>query len=132
MMAFTYSPGAGYYTVTPCRVIDTRNATGPYGGPSLSAGGSRVFVLAGHCGIPVGARAVSVNVTVTLASGGGDLRMYAVGAPLPTTSIINYPFSQTRANNAVTALGPGGDLIVRCDQPSGAVHLIVDVNGYLR
>ena len=132
MMAFTYSPGAGYYTVTPCRVIDTRNATGPYGGPSLSAGGSRVFVLAGHCGIPVGARAVSVNVTVTLASGGGDLRMYAVGAPLPTTSIINFPFSQTRANNAVTALGPGGDLIVRCDQPSGAVHLIVDVNGYLR
>ncbi|MGH9367048.1 MAG: S8 family peptidase, partial [Thermoanaerobaculia bacterium] len=41
-----------FYTVTPCRAVDTRNASGPLGGPALSAGGTRTFALAGQCGIP--------------------------------------------------------------------------------
>ncbi len=32
-----------FYTVAPCRVFDTRNAAGPYGGPALAAGVSRTF-----------------------------------------------------------------------------------------
>ncbi len=35
------------YTVTPCRVLDTRNANGPYGGPPLPPGGQRVIAMAG-------------------------------------------------------------------------------------
>ena len=56
--AYTYSDTVAFYTVTPCRLIDTRNAAGPYSGPSLATGGTRSFVLAGPgspCGIPAGA-----------------------------------------------------------------------------
>jgi hypothetical protein len=39
--AFTYNSGAAFYTLTPCRVVDTRDPTGPLGGPALNAGGDR-------------------------------------------------------------------------------------------
>ena len=127
--AFTYSSGAGFYTLTPCRVIDTRNPAGPLGGPAINAGGTRTFAVTGTCGIPATARAISANVTVTLPSAAGDIRAFAAGGALPTTSVINFQAGQTRANNGLLPLGPGG-LTVRSDQPSGSVQVIVDVNGY--
>jgi hypothetical protein len=127
--SFTYSSGTGLFTLTPCRVIDTRNPAGPLGGPALAAAASRTFAVAGQCGIPSTARAISANVTVTLSSAAGDIRVFAAGGALPMTSAINYQGGQTRANNALIPLGPGG-LTVRCDQPSGTVQVIVDVNGY--
>lgn len=44
--------GTAFYTVTPCRVFDTRNPAGAYGGPSLDGTVERIFVLANQCGIP--------------------------------------------------------------------------------
>lgn len=129
---FTYNSGVGFFTVTPCRVADTRNPNGPLGGPALVAGASRSFVLAGQCGIPVGARSVSINVTVTQPTALGDLRLYPGGTPIPLTSAINYQAGQTRANNAVVPLGAGGDVGIQCDQTSGTVHGIIDVNGYFQ
>src|SRR5512140_3615683 len=45
-----------FVPVAPCRVADTRNALGAYGGPALSANVSRAFnIQAGPCtGIPSG------------------------------------------------------------------------------
>jgi len=126
--------GISYYTVAPCRVIDTRpTGTAFYGGPALSGQTDRLFTLAGHCGVPSGALAVSLNVTVTQSSALGDLRLYSAGAMTPLVSTINYSAGQTRANNAVTVLSAGGGLAVHCDQAAGTtVHLIVDVNGYFQ
>jgi hypothetical protein len=121
-----------FYTVPPCRVVDTRNATGSYGGPALSANTDRSFVLAGQCGIPSGAKAVSVNVTVAQPAASGDLRLYAGGTARPVASQINYRAGQTRANNGFAPLGATGDLAVRCDQASGNVQVIIDVNGYFQ
>jgi hypothetical protein len=73
-----------------------------------------------------------VNVTVTAPGGSGDLRLFAGGTALPTASAINYRTGQTRANNAVVALGAAGDLTVRCDQPAGTVELVLDVDGYFQ
>jgi hypothetical protein len=123
---------AGFYTVSPCRVADTRGALGPLGGPALRGGASRGFGVGGRCGIPVGARAVSVNVTVTQPEAPGNVRLYPGGTPLPLVSSLNYAVGQTRANNAVVALDAAGVLNVFCDQPSTSVtHLILDVNGYV-
>jgi hypothetical protein len=72
-------PPMNFFTLAPCRLIDTRNAMGPYGGPALMAGADRTFTLAGQCGIPVTARAVSVNVAVTAPSAAGNLRLYPAG-----------------------------------------------------
>jgi len=120
------------FTVTPCRVIDTRNATGPYGGPALSGGTVRTFVLGGQCGIPAGASAVSLNVTVTQSTAAGDVRLFAGGSTIPLVSTLNYGAGQTRANNATVTLGIGGDMTVRVDQAGGTVQFIADVNGYFQ
>jgi hypothetical protein len=121
--------GYSFYTVAPCRVVDTRSAT--QGAPALAANTSRTFTVARTCGVPATARAVSVNVTVTGGTGAGNLRLYPGGTALPLVSAVNYSPGQTRANNAVVSLGTGGVLAVRCDQGSGSVHFILDVNGYL-
>jgi hypothetical protein len=73
-----------------------------------------------------------INITVTAASEPGDLRLYPGATVAPLASAINYASGQTRASNAVVALGVGGTLTIQCDQPSGSVHAIVDTNGYFR
>ena len=122
-----------YNTVTPCRIVDTRNPAGPYGGPALAHLGTRNFVLAGQCAIPPSARAVAVNIAVTQPTNGpGFLTLYPAGATRPLFSSINYNAGQTRANNAIVPLGASGDINVYCAQGGGTVHFILDVNGYFQ
>ncbi len=123
-------PPASFFTLAPCRAIDTRNAAGPFGGPALAAGETRAFTLAGRCTIPASARSVSANVTVTGPTARGDLRFYPSSGSLPASSAINFNAGQTRANNTILTLSPAGALSIRCDMPSGGVHLLLDVNGY--
>ena len=120
-----FDPG-NLFTVTPCRLADTRSAQGP----ALSPGANRVFVVSSLCGIPPSARAVSINVTVTGATQAGNLRLFAGGTGLPFASTINYVANQTRANNAFVPVGASG-IAVRLDQAAGSVHFILDVNGYV-
>ena len=117
------------HTVTPCRLVDTRGAIDPWGGPALEPGG-RGFPLVGRCGIPTTARALSVNLTVTGATAPGHLRIHPPGTVFSLISTINYSAGQTRANNAIIALGAAGDIDVRCHQQSGTVHFILDVAGW--
>jgi hypothetical protein len=123
------SGSLAFHTVSPCRLADTRLAAGEWGGPALNAGDDRYFGVAGECDIPASAKAVSLNVTVTQPSALGDLRLFPGGAA-PLASAINYRPGQTRANNAVVFLGAGGSIALRCDQASGSVHVLLDVNGY--
>jgi len=131
--AYTYKAGTGFYTLTPCRLLDTRNPTGPYGGPALAAGAERNFVLTGQCGIPSSARSISANVTVTgSTTGPGFVTVSQGDLASPVTSTMNYSAGQTRANTAVIALGASGDVRVKCGQASGTTDLIIDVNGYFQ
>ena len=117
-----------FFTLAPCRVLDTRNAAGPLGGPPLAPNAARTFGSAGTCGVPATARAISANVTVTGGGAAGDIRLFPGGTATPLTSVINYPAGRTLANNAVLFLG-GGNFTAQLDS-LGAVHLILDVNGY--
>jgi endonuclease I len=119
-----------FYTVTPCRVLDTRDADGPYGGPSLSSGATRLFTIEGQCGIPSTAESVSVNITVVSPTAGGHLSIFPGGQTPSQTSSINFSASQIRANNAILPLSAGGVLAVLPVLGFGQVHLILDVNGY--
>jgi hypothetical protein len=127
--AYGSGPGKGFYTVTPCRLVDTRGAEGPLGGPALAAGGDRTFVLAGTCQVPLGATSVSVNLTVAQATSTGSLTLFP-GGTAPAASAINYAAGQTRANNGIFRLSPTGEIVVRCRQSTGTVQFILDVNGY--
>lgn len=127
-------PGLDFYTVTPCRLVDTRPAAGVTGGAALAGGSRRDLVLTGACGIPADARSLSLNVTVTQPAASGFLTVFAADlATLSPVSTINFSRGQTRANNAVLALAldGSGKLALQVGSP-GAVHLILDVNGYFR
>jgi len=119
-----------FYTLTPCRIVDTRRQPGPWGGPSLVAGATRVFTIAGQCNVPPTAKSVSVNVTVTQPTGGlGYLILFPGGTP-PSASTINFRAGQTRANNAIEPLSATGTLSVT--NGPGTTDFILDVNGYFQ
>jgi len=123
------TPAAGFYTVIPCRLFDSRDPA--LGGPNpLLAGTSVSIPVAGNCGVSLATQAVSINVTATQATAPGHLRLYPAGGSLPTASTINFAPGLNRANNAVVPLGTNGQLSVYSGQTSGSVHFIVDVNGY--
>jgi uncharacterized repeat protein (TIGR01451 family) len=123
--------GLGFFTLAPCRVIDTRGSGAAIGGPVLQGQETRTFAVVGYCDIPSTARALSVNVTATQPTAQGDIWLYAAGEAGPTVSTLYYTAGQTRANNAIVSLNPSGELAAFVGQPAGtSVHLIIDVNGY--
>jgi hypothetical protein len=129
--ACTVSSGpTHFFTLSPCRVVDTRQANGAYGGPPLANGVQRNFVMPNQCGIPSGAAAISANVTVVSGTGDGFITI-GPGCIVPTVSTIDWRAGQTRANNAILALDAAGRISV---SPSvagtGTVQFVLDVNGY--
>lgn len=127
--------GAGYHTLAPCRVLDTRGApNGPLAGPALQPGATRTFDLStAACGVPSGAWAVSINATVTAPAATGSLTLYPGDESGALTSTISFTPGRTLANNAVVALAFDFSGRIRVKNNSaGTVHLILDVNGYFR
>jgi hypothetical protein len=121
-----------FFTLAPCRLIDTRNPAGPLGGPALSPGAARLFVVTGACGVPSSAKALSVNVTVTQPTAAGYLQLLPGNQSfVPAVSTLNVSGGQTRANNAVLPLATdgSGSLQILNGSP-GSFHVLLDVNGY--
>jgi hypothetical protein len=121
-----------FYTLAPCRVVDTRNPPSAFGGPALASKEDRILSVFAKCGIPLTARALSINITATGSTTQGHLRLHPGDLPVPTASSLNYAAGQTRANNAVVPLSRFGELAVYCGQAAGTVHFIIDVNGYFQ
>jgi hypothetical protein len=127
-----------YHTLTPCRLVETRNPNGPSGGPILSSGlqgSARTFPVRGLCGVPAGAKAVSVNVVAIGPSAAGYLSLYPGGSALPGVSTVNYLGGEWAgiANGTIVSLGAAGnpDLAVFAYVlNSGTVHMALDVSGY--
>ena len=122
-----------FIAITPCRIVDTRNASYPagYGPPQLSAGVPRSFKLAGQCGIPDGAEAVSLNITVVGPLGLGYVLLYPEGGAQPNVSTLNFTAGQTLANAAIVPLGSGGSgggITVAAALSN--TELLIDTNGY--
>jgi hypothetical protein len=121
----------GFYTVTPCRLLDTRQG----GGPALGANVELDFAAAGACGIAPTARAVAVIVASVAPTDPGYLQLYASGTAAPNTSILNFGRGQTRTSNTIARVGANGAVTVQCRMPpgsTGAAHVVVDVFGYFR
>ena len=125
-----------FHSLTPCRVVDTRDPAGPTAGPALAANTERSFPILGACGVPTTAQAVAFNITVTGPTDYGDIRIYPAGTPMPLASAINWVASDWAvANGAIIPLGSSGSdhVSVWVDMPAGStgtVHLILDVTGY--
>jgi len=128
------APPLMFYSVAPCRLVDTRDPVNPRGGPALAANATREFFVTTFCDVSPLARAIAVNVTVVGGSDVGDLRIYPRLNGVPTASTINFAAGQVRANSAIVPLYQGG-MSVLCDMPpgsTGTVHFLLDVTGYFQ
>jgi outer membrane protein assembly factor BamB len=127
--------GATYFTVPPVRVLDSRPGTGHIGAALFHSRVKQTFAVATIAsGVPTGAIAVTGNVTVVSQSRAGfvTLAPSLTSGVLPSTSTINFPLADTRANGVTVSLGAGGTLDAMYWTPSSAdtVHLLFDVTGY--
>ena len=124
------SSGADFHTLVPCRIVDTRDANGPTGGPALFSGNVRDFPVAGICGVPPTAKAVAANLIAITPTAEGYLTVFPAGSSIPLASTINFRAGIVRANNAILGLGTSGQVSVFCGIPSGSTNFVLDVSGY--
>ena len=126
-----------FYSVTPCRIVDTRGAVGVTGGPALSSSVARNFPIAGQCGVPSTAKAVTLNVTFVGPTRAGYLTIWPYSTTQPLVSTINAAAGEAAiANGAIVPLttdptfnisvfyGVGG--------VAGTTNIILDVTGYFQ
>lgn len=118
-----------FYSMPPCRVLDTRSA--PIGGGPFAHEETRTYGF-GACPLPVTARAVALNVTAVDASGGGQFNLFSADLDGTSTLVLGFRAGLNRANNAVVALSELQDLIrAQALLPEGGgVQLVIDINGY--
>jgi len=124
--------GATYVPLTPTRLLDTRNGTGGLAGPFTNHAARTFGVSGGLSGVPSGATAVTGNLTVTGQTGAGYLFIGPTAMNNPTSSTLNFPVADDRANAVTVALGAGGTLSITFVAPSNGptAHAIFDVTGY--
>ena len=121
--------GLAFFTVSPCRVVDTRQAAGPLGGPTMSGNTTRTFpLLSSSCNIPASAQAYSLNYTaVPREPKLSFLTTWPSGQPQPVVSTLNASTSTVTANAAIVPAGTNGDVDVFVTENA---DLVIDVNGY--
>ncbi|WP_327280494.1 hypothetical protein [Streptomyces sp. NBC_01205] len=121
---FTRTSSSGYTPLSPSRFLDTREGQGQVAGQ-----GTTGVQITGRNGIPYGATAVALNVTVTNPREDGHLTVYPSGGAVPTTSNLNFRGGQTVANSVIVPVGPDGSIKIRNGAWKGT-DVIVDVVGY--
>ena len=119
-----------FVSVTPCRIADTRNPPGQFGGPIMDANTSRDFpVPQSACNIPADAAAFSLNVTVVPFNHGSlnYLTIWPTGQTQPLVSTLNSYDGRTKANAAIVPAGSNGSVSVYV---TNKTDVILDIDGY--
>ena len=126
--AVTPGPATLFVPIVPCRMVDTRNPRGVFGGPAIAPGSTRNFAIPNsQCGIPSIATAYSLNVTVVPARDLGYLSVWPAGQPQPLVATLNSLDGRIKSNAAIVAAGAGGAVSVFA---TDTTHVILDINGY--
>ncbi|MBV8518925.1 MAG: hypothetical protein JO197_16130 [Acidobacteria bacterium] len=130
-VAATRTNALAFVAVTPCRLVDTRNPSGPFGGPSYAALETRTYdVAAGPCtGLPLTAQSYSLNFTIVNynVASGSYITAWAAGTTRPNVSSVNFGTGVPVANASIVATGASGQISVFA---GGATDIIIDLNGY--
>lgn len=132
--------GAGpyqFFSVPPCRIVDTRNPVGPTGGPALAAGSPRNFPITGLCNVPTTAKAAVLNVTLVGPTKDGFLLIWPYNTSMPVVSTINAAAGEPAiANGAIVPLTTDPSLnisvVYGTGSPGGSANVILDVTGYFQ
>jgi hypothetical protein len=119
--------GAGFRTVTPVRLMDTRIGLGIRTG-AMGPGGTLTLPVIGGFGVPsTGVTAVVLNVTVTGPTASSFLTAFPDGQPRPTVSNLNFVTGQTISNQVIVPVVNGK---IDFYNSSGTVQVIADLSGY--
>jgi len=116
-----------FYSLTPCRIADTRLAGG--GGP-IQGGTSRNFPVLDvpGCTVPSTAAAYSLNITAVPPSGPlYVLKAYPAGGSVPGVSTLNDYTGTAVANAALVGAGTNGEISVWA---SNNTDVVIDIDGY--
>jgi hypothetical protein len=113
--------GLSLYTLTPCRLLDTRQ-----GGAQPFSGTLNVNVTAFGCSVPTTAQAYVFNATVVPPSSLGYLTLWPEGAPLPVVSTLNALDGSITSNMAIVPTS-NGSISAFAAAPT---QLILDISGY--
>jgi hypothetical protein len=121
-----------FYTVTPCRALDTRNAPNaplPFNTPTQ-------VTVGGLCGIPASAKSVAMNVTAVSPSADVSIQIYPGNQPPPPgTNVNSTQAGIVRAAFGVLTLatnGTGAVTVLPSASTSGQTNLLLDVTGYFQ
>ncbi|GGQ66826.1 hypothetical protein [Kitasatospora griseola] len=126
---------AGYYSATgtstfspatPQRLLDTRDGTGARQG-AVGAGGLVSVQVGGVGGVPYGATAVLLNVTVTNPTDTGYLTAYPHGTDRPGTSSLNWTPGQTVSHQVLVPVVDGRVVFYNS---TGTVNVTADLTGW--
>jgi hypothetical protein len=129
----TGTGGAVYVPLDPARLLDSRINVGING--ALPSHTAESFTVASSTGVvPTNAVAVTGNLTVTQQQTLGFLYCGPDSMNNPTSSTLNFPYGDDRANGVTVALSGDGKLYVTFAAPttSPTAHAIFDVTGYFR
>jgi YVTN family beta-propeller protein len=118
-----------FVPATPCRLVDTRNPNGQFGGPAINGGNWRDFALPANlnCAIPATAAAYSLNVAVVPHGGLGYLTLWPTGQNQPVVSTLNSLDGRIKANAAIVAAGVNGAVRIYA---SNTTDVVLDIDGY--
>ncbi len=118
-----------FVSVTPCRLVDTRNPNGEFGGPPLEGQTERSFIIPDNqtCSIPPTAAAYSLNVTVAPYEPLGYLTVWPTGESRPYVSTLNSLDGRVKANAAIVPTGYQGAVSFYV---TNKTDLVLDIDGY--
>jgi len=126
-----------FVAITPCRLVDTRQAVG-----ALTSGTTRSYVAAGTtgfvpqggnsggCTIPFAANAIQVSITSVGATGNGYLRAYPDNEGVPNATFMNYTASFNATGAGVVPIDTDGSFDFKITNFQKTTHVVVDVSGY--
>ena len=110
----------------PDRFLDTRTGTGGWLG-ALGAGQVVQVPIGGANGVPPGATAAVLNVTVASAQAPGFLVAFPCDAPVPDASNLNFVAGDTVPNLVVVRLAGNGQV---CLKSSTRTYVLADLAGW--
>jgi hypothetical protein len=121
--------GSRYFSISPTRILDTRNGTGTGTTVRLGPGGTIDLPVAGVGGVPPsGVASVVLNVTVTDPTGPESfLTLFPSGTARPLASNLNFVAGETVPNLVVVRVQNGR---VSIFNNLGATHVVADVQGW--
>ncbi len=128
VIAGAWSDPLQFVPATPCRLVDTRLANGQFGGPAISGGTFRDFIIPDNlsCGIPATAAAYSLNVTVVPHGALGFIMVWPTGEDQPAVSTLNSD-GRIKADAAIVPAGASGAVRVYA---TNTTDLVLDIDGY--